>query len=144
MTPTAVPARPICPFSAHEPAPPAGLRPIRLSSLDRSALALAMTRLATCPDTRFPAGYAALIAGVEWLLREEEETLERLGLATWRQRAQHRRVLAVLYRSERRVLRGDVDGARATLRLLDHWFTQRQRPVLAQRCAGGACRGRSR
>lgn len=144
MPPSAAPHRPICPIAPYAPVPPHQLRPIRLSSLDRSALALAMTRLATCPDARFPAGYAALIAGVEWLLREEEETLERLGLAIWRQRAQHRCVLAALYRSERRVLRGDVDGGRATLRQLEHWFTQRPRPVLAQRCAGGICRGRSR
>ena len=82
-----------------------------------------MSRLAASEDTRFPSGFAALVAALECAFRQEEELMDELDLALPEHREQHAVLLTALQRCEQRVASGDIAAGRAMLRLACAWFT---------------------
>lgn len=90
---------------------------------DHTTLPYAMARLAATEDARFPSGFAALVAALEYAFRQEEELMDDLGLALPEHREQHAALLTALQRCEQRVAGGDIAAGRAVLRLACAWFT---------------------
>jgi hemerythrin len=95
---------------------------VRMPRPDHNTLPYAMACLAASPDERFAAGFAALIAGLEYAFRQEEDTMERIGLPLSQHRARHGQLLAALAHSERRVAAGDLAAGRMTLQLAQEWY----------------------
>lgn len=97
--------------------------PVRvLPRPDHNNLPYAMARLAASPDERFAAGFAALIAALEYTFRQQEDSMERIGLPLSQHRARHGQLLAALAYSERRVAAGDLAAGRMTLQLAQEWY----------------------